>query len=71
MMQKLKKYCAKCNIGGRNAKYFGYYNDPVEAFLAYKTAKESHIKFMANLWKDRIDDKVYKSLIAWEISIED
>ena len=68
---RVKKYCAKCNIGGRNTKYLGSYNDPVEAFLAYKKAKESYIKEVANLWKACIDDKVYKSLIGWEISIED
>ena len=68
---RVKKYWAKCNIGDRNAKYLGSYNDPVEAFLAYKKAKESRIKDVANLWKDRIDDKVYKSLIGWEITIED
>ena len=68
---RVKKYWAKCNIGDRNAKYLGSYNDPVEAFLAYKKAKESRIKDVANSWKDRIDDKVYKSLIGWEITIED
>ena len=49
----------------------GHFNTPEEAFLAYKKAKESHIKFMANLWKDRIDDKVYQALMNYEVHIDD
>ena len=49
----------------------GYFKTPEQAFLAYKAAKESHIKFMANLWKDRIDDKVYQALMNYEVHIDD
>mgnify|MGYP003605100737 CR=1 FL=1 len=49
----------------------GYFKTPEQAFNAYKAAKESHIKFMANLWKDRIDDKVYQALMSYEVHIDD
>ena len=65
-----KKFQAAINYHGKS-KYLGLYNKPEEAFQAYKFAKESHIKFMANLWKDRIDDKVYQALINYEVHIDD
>lgn len=49
----------------------GHFKTPEQAFNAYKAAKESHIKFMANSWKDRIDDKVYQVLINYEVEITD
>ena len=45
--------------------------DANKAFEAYKTAKESHIKLMANLWKGRVDDKVYEALMNYEVHIDD
>ena len=49
----------------------GHYKTPEQAFSAYKFAKESHIKFMASLWKDRIDESVYQALINYEVHIDD
>lgn len=52
-------------------KYIGLFNTEVEAFLAYKQAKEQYIKEVANKWKDQIDARLYNSLINWEISFDD
>lgn len=49
----------------------GYFKTSEQAFNAYKIAKEAHIKFMANLWKDRTDDRVYQALMCYEIHIDD
>ena len=49
----------------------GFYCTPEEAFQAYKDAKESHIKGVANKWKDQIDIKVYEALIKYEVEITD
>ena len=65
-----KKFQASINYYGES-KYLGLYDTPEEAFNAYKIAKESHIKVMANLWKDRIDDKVYRVLMNYEVHIDD
>ena len=43
----------------------------MDAFLAYKAAKVSHIKDLANKWKDQIDSRVYEALMGWEIEITD
>lgn len=51
--------------------YKGRYNTPEEAFQAYKQAKESYIKVVANKWKGQIDSRVYNALMGWEINIED
>lgn len=49
----------------------GYYETPEEAFQAYKKAKESYIKEIANLWRGHIDSKAYEALMKWEVSIDD
>lgn len=48
-------------------KYLGTFNTPEEAFQAYKTAKESHIKEVANKWKDLIDFRIYKAMYEYKV----
>ena len=49
----------------------GFYTTPEDAFLAYKQAKESYLKELANKWKDKIDSRVYDALMNWTIEITD
>ena len=49
----------------------GAYDTPEEAFYAYKPIKESHIKSLANKWKDQVDPRVYDALMNWTIEITD
>ena len=49
----------------------GCYKTPEEAFRVVKEHKEVYIKEMAEKWKDKIDDKVYQSLLQWKIEIDD
>ena len=44
---------------------------PEEAFKAYKEAKELCIKEIAEKWKDKLDAKVYKSLLRYEVDMCD
>lgn len=46
-------------------------NSILEAFEAYKKAKEQRIKNLANKWKDKITEKVYQALINYKIEIGD
>lgn len=57
----------------RNGKHesLGYFDTPKDAFLAYKKAKESHIKDVANKWMGKISDRAYQALMKWEISEND
>ena len=57
------------NKGG--SEHLGLFNTELEAFNAYKTAKENHIKELANKWKDRIDGRAYNALMNYEVNIDD
>lgn len=64
------KYKAQLSCSGKNTT-LGTFTKPEEAFQAYKVAKESYIKEVAEIWKDRIDEKVYDALLGYEVDIED
>lgn len=51
--------------------WLGTFNTPEEAFQAYKTAKEQHVKEMAEKWKDQIDLRVYQAMYKYEVEITD
>ena len=68
--KKLSKYQADVRKNGDKV-YLGLYNTEIEAFQAYKKAKESYIKEVSCRWKDKIDEKVYKALLVWEIEEND
>lgn len=48
-----------------------YCQTELEAFQAYKQAKEAHIKEVANKWKDKIDHRVYEALMNYQVEITD
>ena len=49
----------------------GSFKTEIEAFNAYKTAKETFIKEQANKWKDNIDPRAYEALMKYEVNIDD
>ena len=65
-----KKYLSKVRKYGK-LTHLGHFDTEIEAFIVYKEAKESHIKTLANKWKDQIDPRVYEVLMNWEIEITD
>lgn len=66
-----KTYSATCNCGKDNQIFLGNYSTPLEAFLAYKKAKEAYIKQVAEQYKDVIDPRAYKALLEYEVNIDD
>ncbi|AHJ87178.1 hypothetical protein BCP8-2_140 [Bacillus phage BCP8-2] len=52
-------------------KTIGYFGIPQEAFLAYKEAKEQHIKEVAEKYKHHIPIKLYEALLRYEVEIDD
>jgi hypothetical protein len=56
---------------GKDRKHLGLFNTPEEAFQAYKTAKEQHIKDMADEHRDLIEDRVYQAMYSYEVKITD
>ena len=49
----------------------GTFSTKDEAFQAYKKAKESYIKEVANKWRGQITPEVYESLMKWTIEATD
>jgi len=64
------KFKAQLRINGKK-KFLGYFTSPIEAFQAYKTAKEAHIKVVAEKWKDILDERVFQALMTYEVAIDD
>lgn len=60
--KRRNKYTSQC--GG---KHFGYADNPHEAFLIYKSAKENIIKEMAKKYKSKIPKYIFDILMAYEV----
>ena len=52
-------------------EHLGYFKTELEAFKAYKTAKEAFIKEQASKWKDKIDERAYEALMNYEVNVDD
>ena len=64
-------YVSKVRNGGKLAKHLGYYKTPEEAFEAYKKAKESYIKEVADYYKEVKSSQTYYALVNYEVEITD
>ena len=53
------------------SEYLGSFNTELEAFNAYKQAKESFIKEQANKWKSQIDPRAHEALMKYTVEITD
>ena len=52
-------------------EWLGSFNTEIEAFNAYKIAKESYIKEQAEKYKSQIDVRAYNALMNYEVNIDD
>ena len=66
-----KAFVAKVSKSKGKREYLGFFNTELEAFNAYKQAKESFIKEQANNWKSQIDDRAYNALMNSTVEITD
>ena len=66
-----KAFMAQVSKNKAGLEYLGYFKTELEAFNAYKTAKESFIKEQAEEWKDKIDVRAYEALMNYEVNIDD
>ena len=67
----MRKFSATVNLNIGKPVRLGFYNTEIEAFNAYKQAKEAHIKNMANKWKGEIDNRAYDALMSYKVEITD
>ena len=68
---KSKAFVAVVSKNKGKQEHLGLFNTELEAFNAYKEAKESFVKEQANKWKDKIDDRAYEALMNYEVEITD
>ena len=61
------KFRARCNLNGKQ-QYLGLFDTPEEAFTVYKPFKEALCKELANKWQSEIDQRVYNTMMVWEVS---
>ncbi len=66
-----KTFVATVNKNKGNPKWLGYFKTELEAFNAYKKAKEAFVKEQANKWKSQIDIRAYDALMSYEVNIND
>ena len=66
-----KAFVARVNKSKGGSEYLGLFNTEIEAFNAYKTAKESFVKEQANKWKSQIDLRAYDALMNYTVNIDD
>ena len=66
-----KAFKAMVSRSKGRSEYLGSFNTEIEAFNAYKVAKESFIKEQANEWKSQIDPRAYEALMNYTVNITD
>ena len=69
--KKASAFVARVNKSKGGREYLGLFKTELEAFKAYKQAKESFVKEQANKWKSQIDPRAYEALINYEVNIDD
>lgn len=68
--KRLGRFIARCNILNGRA-HIGCYDTEIEAFNAYKIFKETYIKSIAEKYKNKIPEKLYKAMMEYEVNIND
>ena len=66
-----RAFKAQVNKNKGKREYLGIFNTEVEAFNAYKQAKESFVKEQAEKWKGEIDHRAYNALMKYQVEITD
>lgn len=57
-------YIARCHNNGER-QYLGYYDTPLQAYLAYREAKIAVAKELASKWEGEVDGRVIEALLKF------
>ena len=68
---KSKAFVAQVSRNKGKQGHLGYFKTEIEAFNAYKTAKESFVKEQAEKWKGQIDERAYNALMNYQVEMDD
>lgn len=60
-------YVSRCHTD-KGREYLGYFDDPMDAYFAYKLAKEAYAKVLAEKFKDVITIAAYEKLKTFELT---
>ena len=66
-----KAFVAQVRRNKGKQEYLGSFKTEIEAFNAYKVAKENYLKELANKWKSQIDGRAYNALMKYTVEITD
>ena len=66
-----KAFKAQVRKNKGKSERLGSFKTELEAFEAYKQAKEYFIKEQASNWKDQIDERAYNALMNYTVEIAD
>ena len=66
-----KAFMATVSKNKGKQEYLGSFKTEIEAFNAYKKAKEAFIKEQANKFKSQIDPRAYNALMKYTVEITD
>ena len=66
-----KAFKAQVNKNKGKREHLGYFKTEIEAFNAYKQAKEAFVKEQANKFKSQIDIRAYNALMNYQVEITD
>ena len=66
-----KAFVAQVGKSKGKQERLGCFKTEIEAFNAYKVAKEAFVKEQAEKWKGKIDDRAYNALMKYTVEITD
>ena len=66
-----KAFVAQVNKNKGKPEHLGFFKTEIEAFNAYKEAKEAFVKEQAEKWKSQIDYRAYEALMNYQVDIDD
>ena len=66
-----KSFIAMVNKNKGKQEHLGCFKTEIEAFNAYKEAKEAFVKEQAEKWKSQIDPRAYEALMSYTVEITD
>ena len=66
-----KAFVARVSKNKGKQEFLGRFKTEIEAFNAYKQAKEAFVKEQANKWESQIDDRAYNALMNYTVEITD
>ena len=69
--KKANAFVARVSKNKGKSEHLGYFNTEIEAFDAYKVAKEAFVKEQAEKYKSQIDIRAYEALMNYTVEITD